>query len=547
MRHLLMILLGLSSSVLGAQVIVRGPYLQSPTHEGITVMWRTSVVSNTRLWCGSHPDSLVLLASSPSLVADHTARIEGLSPNTTYYYAVGVNSTMLAGADSAHRFHTHPVPGSDDPVRVWALGDFGKGNAGQIAVKDAFMAHAGSPGADVWIWLGDNVYDDGLDSEYQSKVFGLQGFKDLFSWLPFYPAPGNHDYIEVWRESAIFGIPYSNIPLEDHHGPYYDIVDVPEEAEAGGYASGLEVYYSFDLGNAHFISLNSEVYDLLGTSDGIDRMVDWLQQDLAQNDRRFTIAYFHQPPYSRGSHDSEEWTEFVMEAMRERVVPVLEDHDVDLVLGGHSHVYERSHLIHGHYGSSGSFDPATMLMDASGGDNSMGTPYRKDTLSETPDGTVYVVCGNGGSSESDPPLDHPVMVRSDGGTGVCGSFVIDISGDRLDGRYLKTDGTIGDHFTIIKGGAEPESVAELGHASGLQVFPNPSYELINVRFTLDSSAPLRLELVSVTGQLIATIAEGVHAAGPFMFSMNIRSLPSGVHHLKLDVDGQVVTRKVVKL
>ena len=38
--------------------------------------------------------------------------------------------------------------------------------------------------------------------------------------------------------------------------------------------------------------------------------------------------------------------------MRENVVPILEDYGVDLVLTGHSHAYERSFLIDGHYGIS---------------------------------------------------------------------------------------------------------------------------------------------------------------------------------------------------
>jgi len=460
-----------------SQSVVRGPYLQSPTPAGITVMWRTNGTTSTALWLGSHPDSLVLHSNSITGVRDHAVRITGLLPDRTYYYAVGTGSTVLAGQDIDHRFRTFPIPGSSGPLRVWATGDFGKGNAGQIAVKESFMAYPGSADTDVWIWLGDNVYDNGTDDEYQEKLFGLAGYKDVFNWLPFCPAPGNHDYNEVWSQSAFLGIPYSNIALESHAGPYYDLVDVPREGQAGGRPSHLELFYSFDLGDVHFISLNSEVYDYFNTFNGIDRMVDWLELDLAQNERLFTVAYFHQPPYSKGSHDSDGWLELVMKAMRERVVPMLESFDVDLVIGGHSHVYERSHLIHGHYGSSGSFNASTMLRDGGGGNFDSGTPYVKDILPGTPDGTVYVVCGNSASGEPGAVLDHPVMASADGDA--IGSFIIDVQGHRLDGTYLRSDGTIGDAFTILKGEA-PIGMMEHDGASVFEAYPNPTDGIVDL-------------------------------------------------------------------
>ncbi len=440
----------LTASTTYAQSVVRGPYLQTPTDESIIVMWRTDLLTATSLWYGSHPDSLTLHSTLQNSVRDHTVIITGMEPYTTYYYAVGDGGNVLAGGDLQHRFRTHPLPGEEQPVRVWAIGDFGKGNAGQIAVKQSYLDHPGGEDTDVWIWLGDNAYDDGTDNEYQSKVFGLTGFSDVFSWLPFYPSPGNHDYNEVWSESTLFGIPYSNIPLENHEGPYFDIVDVPEQAEAGGFPSQLEVYYSFDHGNTHFLSLNSEVYDFLNTSDGINQMKAWIEQDLDQNDKLWTVAYFHQPPYSKGSHDSDDFFELVMKAMRERVLPLLEQYDIDLVVCGHSHVFERSHLIHGHYGSSGSWDPATMLKDGDGGNFDAGNAYIKDDLTTTPDGTVYVVCGNSGSGNTDGTMDHPVMVTNSNGPGVYGSFYMDIYRNRLDGHYLLSNGTIGDSFTILK-------------------------------------------------------------------------------------------------
>lgn len=433
-----------------AQNVIRGPYLQSPTENSIVVKWRTDEATNSKVHYGTNPSNLDLVASSNSTNTNHTLTLTNLTPSTTYYYAVGNSTQLLTTPSDTFRFKTNPIPGVAVPTRVWAIGDFGKGNTEQVAVKDSYLNYSDSIPTDVWIWLGDNVYDDGKDEEYQQKLFQLNGFSDIFNFTPFWPCPGNHDYNEVWQQSAFLGIPYSNIDFEDHQGPYFDMVHVPTQAEAGGFPSQYELFYSFDYGDVHFLSLNSEVYDFTQTFSGINQMKQWIEQDLMQNTRTFTIAYFHQPPYSKGSHDSDDPQELVMKAMRERVVPLLENYDIDLVVCGHSHVFERSKMIHGHYGNSFSFDPAIMLKDSTNGNYSQGNAYRKDGLNNTPDGTVYVVCGNSGSKEEAPSLNYPIMEYVDGGNEACGSFIMDIYKNRLDAKYLHMDGTVKDEFTILK-------------------------------------------------------------------------------------------------
>jgi acid phosphatase type 7 len=447
--RILLIVFTLVSLQSFAQNVVRGPYLQTPLDDGIIVMWRSNVNTNSTVWYGTDQTNLNMTATGNSNTTEHTVQITGLQPGTKYYYAVGAAS-IYGGNTLNHYFVTHKPIGTQDSIRIWSTGDFGKGNQEQIDVKQSYLNWTGNTHTDVWLWLGDNVYDDGHDFEYQQKVFGLSGFSDIFSWLPFWPTPGNHDYNAVWEESTFLGIPYSNIPLEDHEGPYFDIVDVPEQAEAGGFPSELEVFYSFDVGNVHFLSLNSEVYDFLQTGNGINRMIDWIHEDLTQNNSTFTVAYFHQPPYSKGSHDSDDLYEDVMKAMREDVIPVLESYNVDIILCGHSHVFERSYLIKDHYGYSSTWDPSTMLVDGSNGNYNQGNAYVKDHFSSAKEGTVYVVCGHSGSKNDDGTMDHPIFHYGDNGSTIVGSFVMDVYRNRLDGKYLRSDGNIYDEFTIFK-------------------------------------------------------------------------------------------------
>jgi hypothetical protein len=111
------------------------------------------------------------------------------------------------------------------------------------------------------------------------------------------------------------------------------------------------------------------------------------------------------------------------------------------------------------------------LVSGTNGDFATGNAYIKDKYNQQNDGAVYVVCGHSGSENSDGSMDHPVFCYDDNGTGVTGSFVIDIYRNRLDGKYLRSDGTIQDNFTILKKNLAVENTIDtlcLGNSMMLQ-------------------------------------------------------------------------------
>jgi hypothetical protein len=222
-------------------------------------------------------------------------------------------------------------------------------------------------------------------------------------------------------------------------GPYYDSFSLPGAGEAGGVASGTEAYYAFDVGRVHIICLES--YETSRAPGGA--MLTWLAADLAANHADWTIAFWHHPPYSKGSHDSDTAIELLQ--MRQNALPVLEAGGVDLVLAGHSHAYERSLLLDGHYGLSTTLQPS-MIRDGGDGAVEGDGAYAKPAAGAHA-GTVYVVAGTG-AQLGGGPLNHPAMVRS---LGILGSLVLDVVGHTLSGRFLTDTGAVRDAFTITKG------------------------------------------------------------------------------------------------
>jgi hypothetical protein len=431
--------------------LTRAPYLQDLTPTSAVVRWRTGTASTTRVRWGLAVDALANVVDVPGIRTEHEVPISGLPPETKVFYSVGAGAQTLAGGDADHAFRTPPPIGSRRTTRIWVIGDSGQCAVSSLGCTDAgavragYLAFAGSHPADLWLLLGDNAYNSGTDAEYTAGFFNV--YPTVMRSTPLWLVPGNHE----------FGV--SDSPTQS--GPYYDSFTLPEQGEAGGVPSGTEAYYSFDWGNVHFIALDSHDTDRTAPASPASNvcppgvggaMYQWLCADLAATDQDFIIAFWHHPPYTKGSHDSDNAADSsgIMRDMRERFLPVLDAYGVDLVLTGHSHSYERSLLLHDHYGVSSTYSPALHAIDTGDGDPDGDGAYQKDVLGPSPDsGAVYSVVGSS-SLISGGALNHPVMQVS---LNILGSLVIDVASNQLDAHFLGVSGNVLDHFRIEKGPA----------------------------------------------------------------------------------------------
>jgi len=399
--------------------LVRGPYLQVGTPTSGIIRWRSDLDSDSAVFWGTDSQQLTNSVVLSDQTNEHIVQISGLLPGTRYYYSIGSSGQRLARGTN-YWFKTSPVPGSRGPTRLWVLGDSGTANINARNVRDAYYNFAATNRpADLWLMLGDNAYNSGLDSEYQNAVFETypDTLRNLFLW----PTIGNHETAQAYT-------------AEDF--PYLHIFTLPQNGEAGGVPSGSSRYYSFDYANIHLICLDS----MSSGRTTNTAMAQWLLTDLASSGAEWTIVFFHHPPYTKGSHDSDFESDLI--EMRSNILPIIEAYGVDLVLSGHSHSWERSYLLNGHYGFSTSLTSAMKIDPGNGREDGTGA-YRKN---EQGQGVVYTVAGNAGQT-SFGSFDHPAHFLS---LMELGSMIIDVSSNRLDARMLSASGVSRDHFTLLK-------------------------------------------------------------------------------------------------
>ncbi len=442
---------------LHAQTLIRGPYLQQLSKNGVTIRWRTDVPSNEVVTFQRQDSSKVFSIKNTELISEHIIQLTDLKANTKYSYTVGTNDKTLASGKDFY-FITAPDATQSRPINIWTMGDFGaslteKYVSNQTSVRDQYLKNKENH-TDLWLWLGDNAYCCGTDVEYQKQIFDFYG-SSILGNIAIFPSPGNHEYYETATAQV------------DKKINYYNIITVPTKAEMGGFASNTKEYYSYNYGNIHFVALDS-----YGLDEGKHRLYDpqskqyqWLLRDLEANKGKslWTIIYFHHPPYTKRSHDSNAEPELV--SMRENLVPIFDKYKVDLVLSGHSHTYERSYLMKGHTGHSLSFDAKIHAVQNVNGkyENTAGSaPFiNKD------EGTIYCVVGSAGRLDwNGDPNPHPSSIYSNVTIG--GSLLLSVNNNRLDARWVAADGIIRDNFTLFKNVNKTEKLT-VGYGEKVQL------------------------------------------------------------------------------
>ena len=309
MRYILFLLL-LSSTLSYSQVVDRYNFVQRPTETGITIAWRTSSLSTGTIEWGTDAFNLNNTLTESGATQKHYFDISGLTPNTKYYY----QTTTDGGFTSALDFFYTAKTDASTKMTFLHYGDCGYNNTVQNDIAALMIGDSTEFG----IVAGD--IDQGVGDDYDGVFFGP--YANLVKNACQYTCIGNHD---TYADNAA-------TYLDDFYLPSNN----PQQSER---------YYSFTWGNGKFICLDANIDYSIGSIQH-----NWMLEELQCNDRQWIFMFFHQPPWTN-AWSADYYIPFTTyylyqgnEDMRTDLVPYFEQYNVDFVLNGHSHCYQRGEL-----------------------------------------------------------------------------------------------------------------------------------------------------------------------------------------------------------
>lgn len=273
----------------------------------------------------------------------HDVLLTGLQLNTKYYYTIG----NIGRRSDVLSFVSSPGVGAHLSLDFIMFGDMGVNTPFEHPYfwqKHGVEQQSMAPKSLKWIkrYVSQNLHNPKLvmdigDISYARGYsilwdYYMESIAPIAATTPWMVSIGNHEFDwtgQAWRPEwsdygmdslGECGIPYStrfNMP-----GPTYGPL--------------RNLWYSFDMGPVHFVVMSTEQNFLAGSEQW-----NWIQKDLKSVDRSVTpwvIFHGHRPFYTSSSTTINDGT---TAHLRSDVEPLLYKYNVDMVLTGHMHKYER--------------------------------------------------------------------------------------------------------------------------------------------------------------------------------------------------------------
>jgi len=318
------------------------PYLQWGTKDGMTVCWETSRPSSSKVEFGTHVTFqgdgaerrgvFKSSAAADGMSKMHEVRLDGLDPDTAYYYRVeSVDDLGRSLRTGILSFQT--APGPETPFAFAVISD----TQGNPKVSGRIAAHAWGMRPNFLLHPGDLVVTGSVKEQWVSQFFS--SMKPLLERVPLFPVLGNH---------------------EGDAKLYYDYMSLPDP----------EYYYTFRYGNAQFFMLDSN--RMVGPGS---EQYEFLERELAASDAEWKVVCCHHPSYSSDENDyGNTWygPSTRGDLRIRRLIPLFDKYGVDIVWNGHIHSYERTWTLRD--GAASPPDEGTVYMITGGGGGSLETP-----------------------------------------------------------------------------------------------------------------------------------------------------------------------------
>ncbi|PIC14601.1 hypothetical protein B9Z55_026855 [Caenorhabditis nigoni] len=249
----------------------------------------------------------------------HRANLTGLVPGQTYYYHVGSEH----GWSPIYFFTALKERENDGGGYIYAVyGDLGVENGRSLGTIQK-MAQRGE--LDLVLHVGDFAYNMDESNGETGDEF-LRQIEPISAYIPYMAAVGNHEYFNNFTHF----VNRFTMPNSDHN-----------------------LFYSYDLGPAHFVVFSTEFYfNLQWGYHQMKNQFEWLKEDLKKaNENRKSVPWIitmgHRPMYC-SDFDGDDCTKY--ESIIRTGLPLTHgygleklfyEYGVDIELWAHEHSYER--------------------------------------------------------------------------------------------------------------------------------------------------------------------------------------------------------------
>lgn len=301
------------------------PYLQSASSDGVWICWKTNFNEPSKVVFGDGEHSLTSeqIATTEDLSETgipyfwHSARVQGLEPNTLYSYKVMTGETE----SDTYTFQTMPEEGSKTPIRILLMGDHQiKARSGyewlcQAAYRKVEEKY-GNFSSSIQMVMNDGDQVDVGTLDHYEHVH-LYKSETLSPYVPIMTAVGNHET-------------YSD-PGMAHYKAHFHY----EQLSYQGVSSNTDLYYAYQVGRLLFVVLSTE-----HTGSEQEAWVRKVAQAAAADENvDFVISVNHRPI------QAEQYIGDISTWVRDVAVPILSQSDKHVLnYSGHHHLYHRGQL-----------------------------------------------------------------------------------------------------------------------------------------------------------------------------------------------------------
>lgn len=242
--------------------------------------------------------------------SSHKCLVQGLKPGTKYYYRVGneegwsdiASFTTCADTSEYSFIYVTDTQGKDE-------------NEFNVSRKTLQAAIRTVPDASFIMFNGDFVESWGAENsewEYEQWFTSMQ---DIWMSHKLAATPGNHDKTPNCNFKWHF-----NTDNSFNRGS-------PVKARIDG------TVYSFELGDVLYMVLYYEDDDIPGY---LEALGDWMRYVVSKSTAKWRVVSFHTNMFTGSWHQADP----NQVVIREKMLPVFEELNIDIAIQGHDHLYE---------------------------------------------------------------------------------------------------------------------------------------------------------------------------------------------------------------